>query len=93
MNGKPSECQIEFRKIKSCVSNKCKRSIHSFEPISITKSSFPANKEMKVWIDMKEDPELDFISKYEVKVRESTEVGGWGPYSRSLLFVINEGST
>ena len=48
---------------------------------------------MKVWIDMKEDPELDFISKYEVKVRESTEVGGWGPYSRSLLFVINEGST
>ena len=93
MNGKPSECQIEFRKIKSCITNKCKRSIHASESISITKQSYPANEDMTIRIGINEVPELDFINKYELKVRESTELGGWGPYSRSLLFEIYEGGT
>ena len=93
MNGKPSKCEIEFRKNKSCINNKCKRSIDLPEPISIIEQSRPAKMEMIVEIDIKEVPELDFLSKYEVKVRESTEGGGWGPYSHSLLFEILEGST
>ena len=94
MNGKPTQYQIEFRKIKSCASHKCKRSMPSFEPVSITRPavSIPADQDMIVTVVMNQDLELNYFSKYEVKVRERT-VKGWGPYSPELLFKIGEGGT
>ena len=94
MNGQPLQCQIEFPKIKSCTSHECKRSIQLSEPVNITRKSDPveANQNMTVWLVMKEEVKLDYFSKYEVRVREST-VKGWGPYSKTSLFQIGEGGT
>ena len=94
MNGKPLQYQIEFRKIKSCTSHECKRSIQSFETVNITRRSdlVPVDKNMTVRLVMKQEVELDYFSKYEVRVRERT-VKGWGPYSRTLQFKIGEGGT
>ena len=47
---------------------------------------------MEVTVNMEQDLDLDYFSKYEVKVREKT-VKGWGPYSPTLLFKIDEGGT
>ena len=94
MNGQPLQCQIEFRKIKPCTSHECKRSIQLSEPVNITRQSDPveANQNMTVWLVMKEEVELDYFSKYEVRLREST-VKGWGPYSDRSLFKTGEGGT
>ena len=94
MNGKPLKYQIEFRKIKSCTSRECKRSMQLFDLVNITRrsDSVPANHNMTVRLVMEEEVELDYFSKYEVRVREST-VKGWGPYSRTSQFKIGEGST
>ena len=91
MNGKPSQYQIEFRKIKSCTSHECKRSIQLFETVNITRrsDSVPVDQDMTVRLVMKREVELDYFSKYEVRVREST-VKGWGPYSRTSQFIIGE---
>ena len=48
---------------------------------------------MTVTVVMKQELQLDYFTKYEVKVRESTTGGGWGPYSPTLLFKTSEGST
>ena len=92
MNGKPSQYQIEFRKIKSCTSHECKRSIQLFETVNVTgrSDSVPVDQNMTVRLVMKRGLELDYFSKYEVRVREST-VKGWGPYSRTSQFIIGEG--
>ena len=92
MNGKPSQYQIEFRKIKSCTSHECKRSIQLFETVNVTgrSDSVPVDQNMTVRLVMKRGLELDYFSKYEVRVREST-VKGWGPYSRTSQFKIGEG--
>ena len=94
MNGKPLQYQIEFRKIKSCTSHECKRSIQLFETVNITRrsDSVPVHQNMIVRLVMKREVELDYFSKYEVRVREST-VKGWGPYSNTLQFKIGEGCT
>ena len=94
MNGKLLQYQIEFRKIKSCTSHECKRSIQLFETVNITRrsDSVPVHQNMIVKLVMKRGVELDYFSKYEVRVREST-VKGWGPYSNTLQFKIGEGCT
>ena len=68
--------------------------MQSFPPVFITgrSSSTRADQNMAVTVVMKRELELDYFSKYEVKVREST-VKGWGPYSPKLLFKIGEGGT
>ena len=94
MNGRPLKYQIEFRKIKSCTSHECKRSIQLFETVNITRrsDSAPVHQNMTVWLVMKREVELDYFSKYEVRVREST-VKGWGPYSHTSQFKIGEEGT
>ena len=93
MNGKPLRYQIEFRKIRSCTSHECKQSIQFFETVNITKrSDISVDQNMTVRLVMKREVELDYFSKYEVRVREST-VKGWGPYSNKSLFKIGEGGT
>ena len=94
MNGKPLQHQIEFRKIKSCTSHECKRSIQLFETVNITRrsDSVLVHQNMIVRLVMKREVELDYFSKYEVRVREST-VKGWGPYSPASLFKTGEGGT
>ena len=95
MNGKPSQYQIEFRKIKSCTSHECKRSMQLFETVNIRRrsDSVPVDQNMTVRLVMKREmEELDYFSKYEVRVKEST-VKGWGPYSNTLLFKTCEGGT
>lgn len=94
MNGIPSQYEIEFRKIESCISYVCKRSIPLSRPVSIIQESASGNsKAMEVTVDMKQELRLHYFTKYEVKVRESTTGGGWGPYSPTLLFKTSEGST
>ena len=94
MNGKPLKYQIEFRKIKSCTSHECKRSIQLFETVNITRQSdsAAATQNMTVRLVMKREVKLDYFSKYEVRVKEST-VKGWGPYSNTSQFKTGEGST
>ena len=93
MNGIPSHYELQFRKLKSCTTHICERSIH--RPISIIRKLYPTSlksKTMEVTVNMEQDLDLDYFSKYEVKVREKT-VKGWGPYSPTLLFKIDEGGT
>ena len=95
MNGKPLKYQIEFRKIKSCTSHECKRSMQLFETVNIRRrsDSVPVDQNMTVRLVMKREmEELDYFSKYEVRVKEST-VKGWGPYSNTSQFKTGEGGT
>ena len=91
MNGKPLQYQIEFRKIKSCTSHECKRSIQLFETVNITGRSDSVSADQNMTV-RKRGLELDYFSKYKVRVKEST-VKGWGPYSNTSLFKIGEGGT